>query len=80
MNKPLELVFKVNIPPDYSSGLNGVYDTIKVVVDSGDPGGEPGEFTEFMLGCLKDWYDTPNVMVLQPEGDSNEEVMEGENQ
>ena len=49
--------FDIYVPGEYSAGIRGFTDAITVMVDSGDPGGIPGEFEEFIIEALAEWYD-----------------------
>ena len=41
-----------------------------MIVDSGDPGGEPGEFAEALRQFLAEWFDGAGVVELK-EGQSH---------
>ena len=51
------VTYKIDVPPDYSAGLHGVSDTVRLIVESGDPGGELGDFADHIMSALVDWYD-----------------------
>lgn len=53
--------YVVHCPGDMSVGLFPFNDKITVVVESGNPGGDEGEFQQDMQQFLKDWFDTPHV-------------------
>lgn len=53
--------FEVVCHPDHSAGMLGYSDDITIIVDSDNPGGEPGEFEEFMQECLAEWFDGANI-------------------
>jgi hypothetical protein len=61
MIKPMKLTFDVEGPSELAAGINGFTDKVTVVVESGDPGGEPGEFQDFIRQALIEWYDTAGV-------------------
>jgi hypothetical protein len=61
MTKPMKLTFDVEGFSELAAGINGFTDKVTIVVESGDPGGEPGEFQEFMVLALNEWYDTAGV-------------------
>lgn len=46
-----------------SAGINAFEDTVIIQIDSGDPGGEDGEFAEFMRQSLADWFDGAKVKI-----------------
>jgi hypothetical protein len=50
--------FFVYFPGEVAAGLYPFDDDVSVTLDSGNPGGEDGEFEEYMRQCLADWYDT----------------------
>jgi len=50
------------MPSEPGAGIRGFSDFIHITVDSGDPCGEEGEFEEFVLGCLREWYDGAAVL------------------
>jgi len=52
------------MPGEMSAGIIGFNDTITVIVDSGDPGGEPGEFEEYIREMLNEWYDGGSVVLV----------------
>jgi hypothetical protein len=54
---PTRLHFVVVSDGDKSAGMNAFTDDVFVKVSSGDPGGDPGEFTEYVRQCLSNWYD-----------------------
>lgn len=48
--------FAVLVPGEPLAGLPGVQDTVTVSVASECPGGEPGEFEQFLAYMLAQWY------------------------
>ena len=38
-------------------GMEGFTETVRISVESGDPGGNTGEFERQMLETLREWYD-----------------------
>ena len=52
-----KLIFEVSGINDPAAGVVTYGDTITVTVESGDPGGEKGEFEAEITGFLADWYD-----------------------
>jgi|GEM_PF-3122706 len=65
--KQLCFKFEVCMPGEMSAGIIGFNDTITVIVDSGDPGGEPGEFEEYIREMLNEWYDGGSVVLVSSE-------------
>lgn len=57
--------YYIHQPPEYSAGMVGFDDEVSITVDSGDPGGEEGEFAEFMWQVLSDWYDGATVVCVE---------------
>jgi len=55
--------FDVYYPGERDAGIIGYTDTIAIDVDSGDPGGETGEFEAFMASCLSEWFDGARVSI-----------------
>lgn len=59
--------FDIDHPGEQAAGIYGFTDTVKITVESGEPGGdESGEdsFQEFMLQALKEWYDGAGVKIV----------------
>jgi hypothetical protein len=63
MNKG-EFVFVINHSGEHAAGILPFSDSITIHVTSGDPGGEDGEFEDFMRNALKEWYDGAGVETL----------------
>lgn len=55
-----ELRFHVYHPGETGAGIWGFTDTVTVTVET-DPGGEEGEFEQYMLECLAEWYDGAKI-------------------
>lgn len=58
------IAFYVEHRADPSAGFNGYTEIVHVTLDSGDAGGGPGEFEEFMRAALAEWYDGASVEPL----------------
>ena len=56
-----ELTFSIRHTGDLSAGITG-YDNVVSVWVRDYPGGEPGEFDEYIRGCLASWFDGAKVM------------------
>lgn len=54
--------FHIEFSGELSAGLRPYSDDVLVIVNSGDPGGEPGEFLEFLRTSLREWFDGAAVM------------------
>ncbi len=58
--------YEIDSPDELDAGLHGFSDEVTVIVDSGEPGGDPtGEdsFEEYMRQALIEWYDGAKVVV-----------------
>jgi len=55
------LSFEIYFSGEMGAGLWPYSDTVNVECKSGDFGGDPGEFAEYMRDCLKGWYDGAGV-------------------
>jgi len=62
-----KIIYDIDCPGDEDAGLRSYTDRITLEIDSGDPGGEEGEFEKFMKDSLKEWYDGANVEVIKNE-------------
>lgn len=62
-----ELKFDVYHPGEMEAGIWGYSDAVTVTVEN-DPGGEEGEFEQYMRECLAEWFNganvTPNVELM----------------
>jgi hypothetical protein len=58
-------VFNVEMPQELGAGLLGFTDVVTISVESGDPGGEPGEFEEFIRNALREWYDGAGIELAE---------------
>lgn len=68
MPEEKELVFDVYFPGEPGAGLNSFSDVITIKCESGDFGGDPGEFEEFIIDALKEWYDGAGVEIRERAG------------
>lgn len=59
------IVFDICVPGEYAAGIRGFTDIVTITVDSGDPGGSPGEFEAHMRLALVEWYDSGDKAVVQ---------------
>jgi hypothetical protein len=55
--------YDVCVPSDMPAGLYGLTEKVIIIVKSGDPGGDEGEFEEHMRQALAEWYDTGGVIL-----------------
>ena len=51
------VLFEVNSSGEIEAGLRPFNDSVTVSCESGQWGGAPGEFEEYMKDCLSEWYD-----------------------
>lgn len=58
----LALKFRVTSPGDSSVGIRPINETIHVIVESGDPGGEAGEFGEILRDALVGFFGDATVV------------------
>ncbi len=61
--------FHIYYPDESTAGLIGYSDKVTVTVDSGDPGGEYGEFEQFMSDCLSEWYEGASVTIEEADNE-----------
>jgi hypothetical protein len=57
MIEPLKLEYVVLWSPELGAGTYGGEENITIIIESGDPGGEPGDFAESLKDFLKNWFD-----------------------
>ena len=62
--KPKTYKFLVDYPSEYAAGIRGFVDKIMIVVDSGDIGGEEGEFEKYMVEVFNEWFGGINCTTL----------------
>ncbi len=56
-----KLTFIIDHPGEIDAGVWGYTDTVSVEVESGDAGGDAGEFEEHMRESLAEWFDGAKV-------------------
>lgn len=56
--------FYVDFPGDSSAGMLSCNDDLTISCDSGDFGGEPGEFAAYIQESLGEWYDGASVTLM----------------
>ena len=64
----MKIIFDIVHPGEIAAGIRGFTDLVSVDVDSGNPGGEAGEFEERIRQALIEWYDGARVMLVKTEG------------
>lgn len=57
----MKIEFDIYHPGEIDAGIHGYTDLVSIYVESGDPGGEKGEFAEFMKDALTEWFDGAGV-------------------
>ena len=61
----MKYIFEINHPGEPAAGIIGFTDTVSVKIESGDPGGEPGEFEAHIQEALAEWYDGAQVKRIE---------------
>jgi hypothetical protein len=69
MFQPYRVKYYIDVPSELSAGLRGYSDEITISVLSGDPGGEDGEFNEFVKDFLNEWFDGAKIRIIGIEKD-----------
>ena len=62
----MKIIYEIYNRGESGGGILPTNDEITIEVSSGDPGGKPDEFEEFMKQCLAEWYDGAKVTVIVP--------------
>jgi hypothetical protein len=65
MSRPHRVQFYVYNPGEEGAGIAPYSDDITLRAMSGDPGGDPGEFDEFVRDCLAQWFDGAKVTIVK---------------
>jgi len=68
--------FDVYSSGDAAAGLSGYTEKVTVVLDSGSPFGEPGEFEEHLRSSLADWFDGATVSLARGRSQREQEVID----
>lgn len=63
----MKIVFDVYNPGDEEAGIFSYSDSVTIEIESGEPGGESGEFAEHMRQALAEWYDGARVWTVSLE-------------
>ena len=66
-----EYCFGIYCPVDVAAGLRSYGDTVTISIESGDPGGDPGEFETYIKEILSDWFDGARVWVKESKNEKN---------
>lgn len=59
--------FSVEHSGESGAGIHPFSDVVHISIDSGDPGGDIGEFEGHMLAALREWYDGACVEEVAPD-------------
>ena len=59
----MKLVFDVHNPGDSAAGISPYTDQVTVELASDNPGGESGEFEEYIRGSIAEWFDGAKVQL-----------------
>jgi len=59
----MKIRFEIDSQGEDAAGIRGFTESITLDVESGDPGGESGQFAEFMREALADWFDGATVEI-----------------
>lgn len=68
-------VFDIHSLGDGAAGLSGYTEKVTVVLDSGNPLGERGEFEEHIRSSLADWFDGATIKLVADASPRIVEVM-----
>lgn len=58
-------VYQVNHPGEPEAGKTGFTDTVTMLLESGEPGGDPSDFGEHIKLSLSEWYDGAKVTKIE---------------
>jgi hypothetical protein len=61
----MKINYDIHHPGERSAGVNAFEDTVTIEIESGDPGGNNGEFAEHMRDSLKEWFDGAKVKIKE---------------
>jgi len=59
----MKTTYEIENAGDSEAGLPAYQEEVQINVRSGDPGGEPGEFAEYMRVALAEWFDGAKVSI-----------------
>lgn len=59
-------VYKVDDPGEPEAGISEFTDTVTVLLETGDPGGDPGDFAEHIKLALSSWYVGAKIKKVEP--------------
>lgn len=57
----MTLHFQITHPGELAAGIRSYTERVSITVESGNPGGDAGEFFAFMRDSLADWFDGARV-------------------
>ena len=58
----MKIIFDITNPGELSAGIYGYTDIVKMIIESGNPGGEKEEFVEHIKNALSEWYEGSNIV------------------
>lgn len=53
--------FQIHHPGELAAGIRSYTERVSITVESGDPGGIRGDFSEHIKDALADWFDGATV-------------------
>ena len=62
LGEPMKILYEINNPGDSGAGIFPYYEEVTVEVQSGDPGGDPGEFEDYIKQSLREWFDGSRII------------------
>jgi len=61
----MKLKCEIEVKGEPAAGLVGYTDTIWIIVDSGNPGGEDGDFEASVVDFLLEWYGADSKVTVK---------------
>lgn len=58
--------YEVVAPGEPGAGIRGFTDSVMVLLESGNPGGDQGDFEGHLRAALSEWYDGAKVTQTEP--------------
>lgn len=59
-------VYEIDDPGEPEAGIEEFADTVTVLLESSDPGGDPGDFVEHIKLALSSWYVGAKIKKVEP--------------
>jgi len=57
--------YEVVAPGELGAGIRGFTDSVTVLLESGNPGGDPGDFAGHIRSVLREWYDGAKITQVE---------------